>query len=322
MEHSRPNLFRTAAADVSLLPQAQAQTQSQPHSPGWIVVIGLVLIIICIGFFITFLLFKLNKQEKQLEAIQRQMLSIPSPDDISQLIHKHYYSPEIQQPIVRNVCAMVETRLNDFDEYCKTKYGKNNTVTGSTSAPTSAVHASPSAPTPAVHASPSAVHASPGSDSSNSVVTTSHPQFQSQSQPQPQPDSVLSPALIVDSTIPPPLEDSDISCDSKQNNDQSDNNNNIGGQQHIYDPLPSSSQTQNQPRSRHVLPSPPSRTILSEALPVLLSMFSGNNNSGGGNGGSSNNNSDGGASIPVLLGDIMGVIANQQARQTRQPSSM
>ena len=51
-------------------------------------------------------------------------------------------------------------------------------------------------------------------------------------------------------------------------------------------------------------------------------MFSGNNNSGGGNGGSSNNNSDGGASIPVLLGDIMGVIANQQARQTRQPSSM
>ena len=213
--------------------------------PGWGFVFGLTGILICVGFFLIYLIFRSKKQEKQIEMVLKRTQQLPSPEELMDMMQQFYYAPQVQQPMMRNVYAMVETRLNDFDEYCRTKY----------------------APLPS--SSPAAA----------SDPVSSHA-------PVP-PSSSSPPAQPPPPTQPPPLEEPATLCQSE---------------------------------SPH--PSPPPQTqrgpsLLTEALPSLLTMITGTLGSGGGNNDHTDSN-NGAATIPVLLGDIVNVISNQQSRHARR----
>lgn len=92
-------------------------------NPSWGMVFGLTLVVVLIGFFVMYLIFRMSKQEKMLDVISKRSQNIPTPDDVFGMIQQCYNSPQFQQPMMRNIHSMVETRLNDFDEYCRVKYG-------------------------------------------------------------------------------------------------------------------------------------------------------------------------------------------------------
>jgi len=89
----------------------------------WNLVFGLTLVVVLIGFFVMYLIFRMSKQEKMLDVVNKRAQTIPTPDDVFGMIQQCYHSSQFQQPMMRNIHSMVETRLNDFDEYCRARYG-------------------------------------------------------------------------------------------------------------------------------------------------------------------------------------------------------
>jgi hypothetical protein len=104
-------------------PLKSSLSGSSIPNPSWGLVFGLTLVVVLIGFFVVYLIFRMSKQEKMLDVINKRSQNIPTPDDVFGMIQQCYHSPQFQQPMMRNIHSMVETRLNDFDEYCQSKYG-------------------------------------------------------------------------------------------------------------------------------------------------------------------------------------------------------
>ena len=105
-------------------------------NPSWGLVFGLTLIVVVIGFFVMYLIFRMSKQEKMLDVVNKRSQNISTPDDVFGMIQQCYHSSQFQQPMMRNIHSMVETRLNDFDEYCRAKYGNTTDHAVPVSTPT------------------------------------------------------------------------------------------------------------------------------------------------------------------------------------------
>ena len=246
---------------IPALPSALTQSQ---NSPSWSMIFALILVILLMGFFVMYLIFRMSRQEKMIEVLNKKTQEIPTPSDVIDLIHECYGSPQFQQPMMRNIHSIIETRLNDFDSYCKEKYGKESKT----------------------DTEPSDLH-------------------------------------VGDENTMPALEEKDCNQENVKHNAHSIR----------IDPHPnhSSSVAQSQPHSshqpsqpsQHSHPSQPSqpqprqesRSILAEAIPSLLSMFTGGGLSGNGN---SATQLGGDVSFPVIIGDIMTLMNNQQVRQRRR----
>ena len=223
---------------------------SSPAGPGWGFIFGLVLILIFIGFLLIFLISKNTKQEKQLELLHRRINQLPPPplqEDIVSFIdesHRRHYDATM-----RRVSAVIDTRLNDFDQYYK-----------------------------------------------------SH--FVSQQQ---------QPVTKEQLNQPPPLED-----DVTTSGEEKDVNSCESGHCQLIQPAHHATPIQPpQPPQPQMSPPP----ILASGLPSLLANLISNIS---GSSSESNNSlhdmsaGNSGVSIPMMIGEIMTVYTNQQARQARQ----
>ena len=250
MESFASGSFQGAAAATTA---AAAQPQCLPGlvspqlpGPGWSFIFGLVVILIFIGFLLIFLVSRNAKQEKQLELLHRRINQLPPPllqEDIVSIIdenHRRHFDNNM-----RRVAAMLDTRLNDFDQYYKSNFVSR--------------------------------HQQP----------VSKEQFHE----------------------PPPLED-DATCDDKNDGQCQLNQLNQLNQ----------SQPPSQPPSQQ---SPPVQSAVSPSLAsglpsIIANLISNMSGSGASSGSSSNDDANNGVSIPMMIGEIMTVYTNQQARQARQ----
>ena len=250
--------------DNGTLMSPPLQTPISP--PSWSMLFALILVIILMGFFVMYLIFRMSRQEKMIEVLNKRTQEIPTPSDVVELIHECYGSPQFQQPMMRNIHSIIETRLNDFDSYCKEKYGKDSSLS----------------------------HTPPTTELSNQHANDDH----------------TMPALDEKEHG----EDASANVSNSVNSSHSanvSNSANVHSAHTVVHQNPSPMVAQIQPRQEN-RSSGNGGSILAEAIPSLLSMFT------GGGGGGSATQLGGDVTFPVIIGDIMTLMNNQQVRQRRR----
>jgi hypothetical protein len=105
----------------------QIPANTSMSQPSWSIIFGLTIVIVLMGFFLVYLITKYMKQEKLIETMKKRLDDIPSSNDILTFVET-----EIEQPMMRNVHALIETRLNDFDRYIQHNFSRRQIASTST----------------------------------------------------------------------------------------------------------------------------------------------------------------------------------------------
>jgi hypothetical protein len=259
---------------------------SSSSQPSWGFIFGLVLIIIFIGFLLIYIVFRNKKQEKQIELLLRRTQQMQT--EMVNLVEES--TQNSHNAAMRNVFAMVDTRLNDFDQYCRTHFllrSQQPVTSEQFSEPppleentcSEAGSKSCQLQSVATSASQSSNAATAASQSSNTAtVTTSIPST-----------SLPSLATSAPSTIPRRSRNLSSLSPSTEN-------------------PPVAHTSGSGSASTSASASASSNGLTSLVANILSNMNGLNNNSSG---------DSGGVSIPMVLGEIMTVYTNQQARQSR-----
>lgn len=244
-----------------------------PASPSWSIFFGLSVIIVLMGFFLIYLIAKNMKQEKVLETLKKKVETMPSSDNILGLI-----TNEFEHPMMQNVHALIETRLNDYDRFVQQTYVRRDPI-----------HQVQSRESPA----------------ENQIDADDLPPLIEE--PQEEKSSVAQSADTNAPTSTQPFVRMSQSTMSRRAHNAPREQ--FGSHQRSA-PLQSSSQS-NQSTSSTNNPRSGGRSMLMEALPSLISMFTGS-----GSDSAASSSSD--VTFPVIIGDIMTLMNNQQVRQRRR----
>jgi len=253
--------------------------------------LGLAAVVLLIGGFVMYLIYRLSKQEKMLEVVQRRTEVFP--DEMVGLI-QHY-----QQPVLRNVHSMVETRLNDFDAYCRAKYGTAQPYSAPPNNPAPPQH-SPPIPAPTVPPPQNEPIPQSSLPPQNDPIPQNSPPLQMN--PSPQNNPAGSPY-----DHPPPLEDEPQPTQPPERpvSDRPIMEQPALERPAVPRPRPLSRVVrQREPPAESGMPS-----AVAEGLPSLFTSLLSSLSGGG---------SDGEVTFPVIISDIMRIRSNQQARQQRR----
>jgi hypothetical protein len=246
----------------SLKPAPLSDPTMSNSQPGWGFVFGLILIIIFIGFLLIYIVFRTKKQEKQIELLMQRTQQLPSlQDDIVKLVDD--CNQNSHNASMRNVYGMVNTRLNDFDKYCRSNFVLRQQQ------PISSDQLKEPPPLEETTC-PSVVSPLASEGMHDSAPPSSAP-----------PSSVPSSSAPSSSSAPP-----------------SGRSNSISITQQSAPERPTSLLND---------------STLTGGLPSLFTNLLSNINGLS----NSNNNDTGGVSLPMMIGEIMTVYSNQQARQAR-----
>ena len=277
---------------------------SSPSQPSWGFIFGLVLIIIFIGFLLIYIVFRNKKQEKQIELLLRRTQQMQT--EMVNLVEES--TQNSHNAAMRNVFAMVDTRLNDFDQYCRAHFLLRSqqplTTEQFTEPPpleesTFCEAGSNSCQLPAgTNSNPSAATAA--SLSSNAATAAS------------QSSNTATASLSSNAATAASLSSNAATAASQSSNTATAS---------VPSTLPRRSRnlsslspsTENQPVAQTSgsgsAPASASSNGLTSIFANILSNMNGLNNNSSGD--------SGGVSIPMVLGEIMTVYTNQQARQSR-----
>jgi len=84
----------------------------------------LSLLVIFVGALVIYLIYKTNKQERIIAVMVNEMKNSMTPDDVSDIVRLH--TNHIQAPLMKSMRNIVETRLNDFEDYLKNHPNNHN----------------------------------------------------------------------------------------------------------------------------------------------------------------------------------------------------
>jgi uncharacterized membrane-anchored protein YjiN (DUF445 family) len=100
--------------------------QSEPNTSNRTFQIVLALVVIFVGFLLIYYIYKSNKQEKIIERLAKDVEQSIRGDEALELVKQYYSSSEVQLPMMRKVHGVLETRLNDFDNYLRIKLAQSD----------------------------------------------------------------------------------------------------------------------------------------------------------------------------------------------------
>jgi hypothetical protein len=255
-----------------------------PAPPSWTIFFGLVLVIVLMGFFLIYLITKYMKQEKTIEQLKKKVESTPSSEDLVGLI-----TNEFEHPMMRNVHALIETRLNDYDHFVQQTFVRRDQI--------NQTHATQSPSDQVDDDLPPLLDETQDEKSSDIPSETAQPLT---TEPlTTQPPNTQQPITQPPVRVPRPT----LSSRGRNGTVETSNSQHLlqgGLTSHQQNPSTLNSNSRSGGRS-----------MLMEALPSLISMFTGS-----GSDQATSSASD--VTFPVIIGDIMTLMNNQQVRQRRR----
>lgn len=245
-----------------------------PVNPSWSIFFGLVVVIVLIGFFLIYLITKYMKQEKTIETLKRKVESIPSSDNIIELIKNDF-----EYPMMRNVHSLIETRLFDYDRFVQQAYVRRESVNQTQTNQSLDENQTDDDLPPLIDET---------QEEKSNVAQASDPNvpaFTESTQP-----SIRMPHSLMSRRVHDGPREA------------------FGSHQHSASDTLSS---QSAPSTSNSNTRSGGRSMLIEALPSLISMFTGS-------GSDPTASSASGVTLPVIISDIMTLMNNQQVRQRRR----
>lgn len=227
------------------------------------------------------------KQEKTIEQLKKKVESTPSSEDIVGLI-----TNEFEHPMMRNVHALIETRLNDYDHFVQQTFVRRDPINQTHATQLSSDQMDDNDDLPPLL---DETQDEKSSDAPSAGLDASVSAQQLTSQPPNTQQSTMQQPI----RVPRPT----LSSRGRNGTIESSNSQHlVQGTSPSYQQHPSNSNSNSRSGGR---------SMLMEALPSLISMFTGS-------GSDQTTSSTSDVTFPVIIGDIMTLMNNQQVRQRRR----